>query len=150
MTVGVLTLATVLAGLLAGNELSTLTVSHPALDRLPLPTQIAAERVLTRRLGRIMPFVMTTTIAVTVVAAVLLIGEPGFGAAVLAAVALIAMLATTLIGNVPRNRRTEQFPHDGTLEEWRAIRRPWHRLHTARVALDIFAFVALVLAVLVR
>ncbi|HSK96733.1 MAG TPA: hypothetical protein VK891_08970 [Euzebyales bacterium] len=53
----------------------------------------------------------------------LLNGEPGFMWAA-AAAALAAMPAITLIGDVPRNRRTEQFPEDGSLEEWRTIRVP--------------------------
>lgn len=148
MTGLVLALAAAATGLLAGNELCTLTIAHPALAHLPLPTQIAAEQGLTGRLGRVMPFAMTTTIVITTLATVLLIGNRGFAAALAASAALVVMLAITLIGNVPHNRRTEQFPDDGTLAEWRAIRDPWQRLHTARVALDLLAFVALLAALL--
>lgn len=50
MTTVALAAAVVLTGLLAGNELGTLALAHPALEDLPLPTRVAAERALTHRL----------------------------------------------------------------------------------------------------
>lgn len=138
--------AVVLSGLLAGNELGTLAVSHPVIEKLPLRDRVAAEQQLTRRLARIMPFAMTVTIVVTVAAAVLLAGGPGLPFALVAAVALILMLIVTLLGNVPLNVRTGRFPPDGTVEEWRAIRGRWEQLHTVRVVLDLVAFGCLVAA----
>jgi uncharacterized membrane protein len=136
----------VVTGLLAGNELGTLAALHPALRALPLPTQVAAERALTHRLRRIMPVAMTATLVAAAAAAVSLAGDPGFPLGVVAAAALAAMLAVTLVGNMPLNLRTEAFPDQGDAAEWRAIRGRWERLHLVRVALDLVAFACLVTA----
>jgi hypothetical protein len=43
----ILVLSVLLSGLLAGNELATLIAFHPALHRIPLRSQVEAERALT-------------------------------------------------------------------------------------------------------
>jgi uncharacterized membrane protein len=146
VTSAIVVVSVVLTGLFAGNELATLTALHPALRALPLPAQIAAERALTYRLRQIMPVVMTTTLVVTAAAAAALAGDPGFGLAVVATVALAAMLAITLLGNMPLNLRTEAFPTNGDAAEWRSLRSRWERLHVVRVVLDLLAFACLIAA----
>jgi hypothetical protein len=132
--------AVTMTGLLAGNELATLIGSHPALRSLPPHMEIEAERALTRHLGRIMPFYMSATLATAVAAAVDRRGQRGFGRAAAGAGASAAMLAVTLTGNVPLNKRTLNYPSDGDRQDWDLIRRRWERLHTARVLLDLAAF----------
>ena len=146
----ILVLSVLLSGLLAGNELATLIAFHPALRRIPLRSQVEAERALTRRLGLIMPGYMTAALAAAVAAAVALAGDTGFGFALSAAVALGAMLAITLTRNLPLNKRTVEFPPDGDEPDWSAIRRPWERLHALRVALDLAAFACLAVALPAR
>ena len=135
-----------LSGLLAGNELGTLIGSHPALKQLPQRSEIEAERALNAHLGRIMPIYMSATLAATISAAFDRRGEQGLPLAVAAAGCTAAMLATTLIGNLPLNRRTTSFPLDGDPARWADIRRRWERLHVARVALDLTAFGCLAVA----
>jgi uncharacterized membrane protein len=146
----VLFAAVLLSGLLAGNELATLIAFHPALHRLPLRSQVEAERALTDLLGRIMPVYMTAALVAAVAAAFAAGGRPGFGFAITAAVALGAMLAITLTQNLPLNKRTVEFPLDGDAGVWSEIRRRWERLHMARVALDIAAFACLIVALATR
>jgi len=150
MTETVIFVGVLLAGLLAGNELATLIAFHPALRRIPLRAQVEAEQALTRRLGAIMPVYMTAALLAAVAAAVVLIGDDGFGFALAAALALGAMLALTLTRNVPLNQLTIAFPPNGDEHAWEAIRRPWERLHALRVVLDLAAFACLVAALTVR
>jgi hypothetical protein len=132
--------AVAMTGLLAGNELGTLIGLHPALRSLPRQAEIEAERALTRHLGAIMPFYMTATLATAVAAAVDRRGGKGFGRAVAGAGASASMLAITLAGNVPLNKRTMGYPSDGERREWEQIRRRWELLHASRVLLDLAAF----------
>jgi uncharacterized membrane protein len=150
ITEAILVLSVLLSGLLAGNELATLIAFHPALRRVPLRSQVEAERALTRRLGVIMPVYMSAALIAAIAAAVGLAGEAEFGFALAAAVALGAMLAITLTRNVPLNRRTVEFPPEGDERAWAEIRRPWERLHAIRVVLDIGAFACLVAALAAR
>lgn len=137
-----------LSGLLAGNELGTLIGLHPALRALPLRAEIESEQALTGHLGKVMPPYMIATLAAAIAAAADRSGEPGFGLAATGAGATAAMLAITLGGNVPLNRRTTSYPVDGDAEGWSAIRRRWERLHLARVLLDLTAFGCLAAAAL--
>lgn len=144
MTKAVQVAGVAMTGLLAGNELGTLIGFHPALKGLPLDAQIEAERALTARLGKIMPFYMTGTVLATVSAAVDRCGGRGFRLAAAAAGASVLMLGITLTGNLPLNARTVSYPADGDAAGWAAIRGRWDRLHVARVLLDLAAFAALV------
>ncbi len=137
-----------MSGLLAGNELATLIGLHPALRALPPSARIEAERTLTTRLGKIMPFYMSATVASVIAAAVDRRGTPGVRLTGSAAAASLLMLAITLTGNVPLNARTVAYPADGDPAGYAAVRRRWERLHTARVLLDVGAFAALTTAAL--
>ncbi len=50
----------------------------------------------------------------------------------------VAMLATTVRGNVPINNRTLALsPEETPPEEWRDLRERWDRLHALRVVLNV-------------
>lgn len=132
--------ALTMTGLLAGNELGTLIGSHPALRGLPAPVEIAAERAITRHLGKIMPVYMSATLATAGAAALDRRGERGSRRVAIGASASAAMLAITLLGNLSLNKRTVEYPTDGDSQVWRAMRRRWEGLHTARVLLDLATF----------
>lgn len=148
MTRAVQFVGVTMTGLLAGNEVGTLIGFHPALRALPLRAEISAEQALNGRLGKIMPFYMCGTVVAAGAAALDRRGGPGFPLALGAAAASAVMLGITLVGNVPLNNRTLAYPGEGDEAGWSAIRRPWERLHTARVLLDLTAFAALVTAAL--
>ncbi|CAN5272208.1 hypothetical protein BH20ACT8_BH20ACT8_02500 [soil metagenome] len=137
-----------LSGLLAGNELATLIGAHPAVRTLPLRTQIEAEQALTDRLGKVMPVYTSATLVAVGAAAADRAGTPAFRLTVTAAAATAAMLAITGLGNIPLNQRTTRYPVDGDAQGWAGIRRPWERLHLARVLLDLAAFGCLATAAL--
>lgn len=75
-------------------------------------------------------------------------GRPGFGLALVSAGSTAAMLAITLVAQLPLNKRTVEYPLDGDAQEWSAIRRRWERFHRVRVALDLVAFGCLAAAAL--
>ncbi len=137
-----------MTGLLAGNELGTMVGLHPALRALPLRSQIESERALNDRLGRIMPFYMGGSLLAASAAALDRRGRPGFGLALVYAGSTAAMLAITVLAQLPLNKRTVEFSLDGDAQEWSDIRRRWERFHRARVALDIVAFGCLAAAAL--
>jgi hypothetical protein len=148
MTKAVQFVGMTMTGLLAGNEVGTLIGIHPALRALPLRAEIEAEQALNGRLTRFMPFYLSGTVLAAVAAAADRRGGPGFRRAAAAAGASALMLGITLVGNVPLNSRTLSYPGAGDAAGWSAIRRPWERLHVARVLLDLAAFAALVSAAL--
>jgi uncharacterized membrane protein len=142
--------AVTMSGLLAGNELGTLIGAHPAFRTLSPRAEIEAEQALTRRLGRVMPLYMTGALATAAAAAYDRRGRRRFHRTAAGAGASATMLAITLVGNVPLNKRTLEYPADGDRDGWDQIRRRWERLHTARVMLDLAAFACLTSALAER
>ena len=137
--------AVLLSGLLAGNELGTLVVVHPALHSLDLPAQVAGEQEITRRYGVAMPALMIATLIAGVVATVAADGTP-FALDLAGTLAIGVMIAVTLAGNVPINVRTLAFSPERSAEEWTQMRRRWELLHAVRVPLDVLAFVCFTVA----
>jgi hypothetical protein len=140
-------LAVLLAGLLAGSELTSRFIVHPTLWKLDHREQVRAEKLMYRRFAGIDPFLMTGTVVACFVAASQLEGD----SAVLAAAGgacFAGMLAITLLGNMPINVRVLRWDEqDGDPEEWRRIRRRWDRFHTIRIVLDCAGFLLVALAV---
>ena len=140
-------IAVVLAGLLAGSELTSWGIVHPTLWKLEHRAQVRAEKLTYRRFANIDPFLMTATVAACFVAA----GSLARSSATLALAGggcFAAMLAITLIGNMPLNLRVFRWDEErGDPDEWRQIRRRWDRLHTVRIFLDVAGFVLIALAV---
>ncbi len=115
---------------------------HPALDKLPGSPRLQAEQAVYRRYGRIMPFLMTSTVASGIAAARLRDGASLEGRLTRAATGCYtAMLAITLIGNVPLNKELVALPDDPTGHAKLAeLRSRWDRLHTARNLLNLAGF----------
>jgi len=134
------------AGVLAGNELGTWAVAHPAVRRLRLAEEMRAEQEVTRRYGYFMPGLMILAVVSTIVAAGLNEELDPRWCLFAAAACFAVMLAITLAGNVPINIRTLRFDPAGETGEWRRLRRRWDLLHTARIVLDVAAFVLLLVA----
>lgn len=141
-------LAVLLAGLLTGSELTSWGIVHPTLWKLDHASQVRAEKLFYRRFGTIDPFLMTAT----VIACFLATGPLRGHSSTLALVAggcYAAMLALTLVGNMPINVRVLRWDEQwGDPQEWRRLRTRWDRLHSARIVLDSSGFVLIILAVL--
>ena len=139
--------AVLLSGLLTGSELTSWGVVHPTLWKLEHSEQVRAEKLVYRRFGTVDPFLQTGTIAACFAAAQGLEGRER-ALARAAGTSYSIMLAITLIGNMPINLRVFRWDENqGDPELWRALRRRWDRLHTARVMLDTAGFALITAAV---
>lgn len=130
----------VLAGLLAGSELTSRAIVHPALWRLPYTAQVMAEKATYSRFGSIDPFLMTATVIICFAAAA---AEHGGSATLTFAAAgcFTLMLAMTLVLNMPINLAIFRWDEqNGEPDRWRQLRRRWDRIHTGRVVLDSAGF----------
>jgi hypothetical protein len=138
--------AVLLSGLLTGSELTSWGIVHPTLWKLDHREQVRAEKLIYRRFGSVDPFLQTATIAACFVATGGLRGRDATLARA-AGVSYSAMLAITLIGNMPINLRVFGWDeeHDNP-EQWRRLRWRWDRLHSARILLDSAGFVLITLA----
>jgi len=134
----------VLAGLLAGNEFGTKMALHPALEELSTSERIRAEQAVTRRYGAILPLWMSSTVASCVAALALSRGSRGLFPRLAGTACFAGMLLSTLLGNVPINKRTLEIDPDEDGEEFAQLRERWDRLHTLRVVLTVAGFELLV------
>ena len=141
-----------LTGVLTGNEFGSWAAIHPALHELPQQDHVRSEQAVTRRYGKIMPALMTGAIISFVPVLSLIPNRRSlpflFGLAGMLCYA--TMLAITLTGNIPINRRTlELDPGAITREEFLELRARWERLHAARNALNLTGFGLAIVGVLV-
>lgn len=140
-----------LAALLAGNEFGTWAAVHRALWTMPVPEHIRAEQALTRGFSSIMPFWMLSVLAscLSVLALIRDRGSSSFRFTLAGTLCFVAMLISTLRGNVPINNRTlELSPEETPPEEWRRLRERWERLHALRVLLNVAGLSSLLLGAL--
>ncbi len=131
-----------LAGVLTGNEWGGWVAVHPALDKLPGSPRLQAEQAVYRRYGRIMPLLMTSTVASGIAAASLRDGGSLEGRLTRAATGCYAaMLAITLIGNIPLNKELVALPDEPAGHARLAeLRDKWDRLHNTRNLLNLTGF----------
>ncbi len=144
-----LVVTTVLIGVLAGNEVGTLTVVHPALESAGYPAGRPGAQAVVARYGRIMPAVMPITTAITFLTAMLLEDTPSV-LLLIAGAALALMIVVTLIGLAPLNKAQIAATDATPAEEWRGWRVRWLRLHSIRVVLDLTALTLAAVAALLR
>jgi hypothetical protein len=138
-----------LSGLLTGSELTSWGIVHPTLWKLEHAEQVRAEKLVYRRFGTVDPLLQTATIAACFAAAQDLRGRHR-ALARAAGASYSIMLAITLTGNMPINLRVFRWDErHGDPEQWRALRRRWDRLHSARIVLDTAGF-ALITAAAVQ
>jgi uncharacterized membrane protein len=142
----------VLAGLLTGNEFGSWAAVHPALSNLPAPAHIRAEQEIVRRYGKIMPFLMASTIALAIPVLALIRDRrsAAFRCTFAGAICFVAMLIVTLTGNVPINKRVLELSAQSSPEEFLRLRQRWDRLHTLRNLLNIAGASLLYLGALSR
>lgn len=139
-----------LAGTLVGNEFGTWAAVHPALGRLSGAESIRAEQEITGRYGAIMPFWMSAVLVSCVPVLALSRGGRSFHLTLAGMLCFAAMLAVTLIGNVPINNRILELAPEADFQEFASLRERWDALHTARIILDIAGLGFLILSALSR
>ncbi len=126
-----------LVGLLAGNEFGTWAAVHPALERLASPERIRAEQELTRRYGAMMPFWMLSVIASCLGVLASSRKTSSFLPTLLGTACFVAMLVSTILGNVPINNRVLELSPEEDSEEFGRLRERWDVLHTFRVFMTV-------------
>jgi uncharacterized membrane protein len=140
-----------LVGVLTGNEFGSWAALHPALRELPHQAHVRSEQAVTRRFGKIMPALMTGAL-VSFVPVLSLVSDRRSSSFLFGLAGMLCyatMLAITLTGNVPINRRTLELDPDTTpREEFLELRARWDRLHTARNVLNLAGFGLAILGVL--
>src|SRR5918997_577152 len=132
-----------ITGALTGNEFGSWAALHPALRELPHQAYVRSEQAVTRRYGKMMPALMTGAL-VSFVPVLSLVSDrrsSSFLFGLLGMVCYAMMLAITLTGNVPINRRTLELDPDTTSrEEFIELRARWDRLHATRNVLNLAGF----------
>ena len=145
VTLAVIT-ATVV-GIMVGVEFCGAIFVDPILLRLPVETALEASPQFGRVLGRVMPFWYIASLILIVAVAVTIWGTPPAGTAVAAAILLAISVVMSITLLVPINNRTKTWTVDDHPEDWREQQQRWHRLHYARVAIILAAFVLTLVAV---
>lgn len=140
---------TMLAGSLAGMELASWAVVHPAMWRLEHLEQVHAEKALYRRFGQVQAPQTAATIALCAAATGATDG-PTRRLAGIATGCFAAMLGLTLAGNMPINVAVLRWQEPGDPARWQQLRRRWDRIHTVRIVLDTTGFGLLVAACVKR
>lgn len=138
-----------LTGMLTGNEFGGLVGFHPALYRLPTRAHVSAEQEITVRFGKIMPPFMIAAIVSFVPALSLTQDRRSLRLTLAGMLCYVTMLAVTLAGNMPANRRTlDLVPRTVSRDEFLALRRRWDGFHAARNALNAAGFMLAILGAL--
>jgi uncharacterized membrane protein len=140
-----------LTGVLTGNEFGSWAVLHPALRELPHQAHVCSEQAVTRRYGKMMPALMTGALLSFVLVLSLTSDRRSlsFRLGLVGMLCYATMLAITLVGNIPINRRTlELEPDTVPREEFLKLRARWDGLHAARNVLHLCGFGLTILGVL--
>ena len=143
-TLAVIT-ATVL-GVMVGVEFAVAVFVNPIQRRLPVGSWIEVTAAGGRILGRVMPFWYIGSLLLTAwLAAATWGGTAGDAAAAAAALlAVSVVMSITLL--VPINNRSATWTADHHPADWREQHQRWDRLHYARVAVIVAAFVLTLVA----
>jgi uncharacterized membrane protein len=133
-------------GVMVGVEFAVAVFVNPILLRLSAGPALQARAASGRVLGRVMPFWYCGALLLTAGLAAAKWGGPA-GAAAVAAAALLAVsvvMSITLL--VPINNRSVAWTADDHPANWREQHQRWDRLHYARVAVIVAAFVLTLVA----
>ena len=142
------TTSTVL-GLMVGVEFAVAFVVNPIVLRLPVGASLEARAHGGRMLGRAMPFWYIGSLIVIAALAAATWGTSSAAASLVAAVLLAASVVMSITLLVPINNRSITWTASDHPADWRQQQQRWDRLHYARVAIIVTAFV-LVLAATAR
>jgi uncharacterized membrane protein len=133
-------------GVMVGVEFAVAVFVNPILLRLPAGSSLEARADGGRVLGRVMPFWYSGSLLLTAWLAAVTWGGPGGGAAVAAAALLAVSVVMSIALLVPINNRSVTWTADRHPADWREQQQRWDRLHYARVAIIIAAFVLTLVA----
>ena len=137
-------------GTMVGVEFAVAVFVNPILLRLPAGPSLEARADGARVLGRVMPFWYVGSLFLTAGLAAVTWGGPAAGAAITAAALLAVSVVMSVALLVPINSRSATWTADDHPGDWREQQQRWDRLHYARVAIIVAAFVLTLAAATVR
>ena len=150
MLVALEVITATLVGTMVGVEFAVAAFVNPILLRLPAGSSLEARASSARVLGRVMPFWYIGSLILTAGLAAATWGAPAAGAAIAAAALVAASVVMSVALLVPINNRSATWTADDHPDDWRAQQQRWDRLHYARVAVIIAAFVLTLVAAAIR
>jgi hypothetical protein len=133
-------------GTMVGVEFAVAVFVNPILLRLPAGPSLEARADGARVLGRVMPFWYVGSLILTAGLAAATWGQPAAGAAIAAAALLVVSVVMSVALLVPINKRARTWTADNHPGDYREQQQRWDRLHYARVAVIIAAFVLTLVA----
>lgn len=128
-------------GTMVGVEFAVAVFVNPILLRLPAGAGLEARADGARVLGKVMPVWYIGSLVLIVALAAATWGGAAGWAAVAAAVLLGLSVVMSLAWLVPINSRAAAWTADNHPADWREQQQRWDRLHYARVAMIVAAFV---------
>jgi uncharacterized membrane protein len=133
-------------GTMVGVEFAVAVFVNPILLRLPAGPSLEARADGARVLGRVMPFWYVGSLVLTAGLAAATWGRPAAGAAIAATVLLTVSVVMSIALLVPINNRSATWTASDHPGDWREHQQRWDRLHYARVAIIVVAFVLTLVA----
>jgi uncharacterized membrane protein len=133
-------------GVMVGVEFAVAVFVNPILLRLPAGPSLQARADSGRVLGRVMPFWYCGSLLLTIWLAAAKWGGPAGAAAVAAAALLVVSVVMSITLLVPINNRSVTWTAEDHPADWREQHQRWDRLHYARVAVIVAAFVLTLVA----
>jgi hypothetical protein len=133
-------------GTMVGVEFAVAVFVNPILLRLPAGPSLEARADGARVLGRVMPFWYVGSLILTAGLAAATWGRPVAGAAITAAALLAVSVVMSVALLVPIANRSARWTADDHPGDWREQQQRWDRLHYARVAIIVAAFVLTLVA----
>jgi uncharacterized membrane protein len=139
-------IAATVVGTMVGVEFAVAVFVNPILLRLPAGASIEARADGARVLGRVMPFWYIASLILIAALAVASGGGRATGAAIAAAALLALSVVMSIALLVPINNRSATWTADNHPADYREQTQRWDRLHYARVAIIVAAFVLTLVA----
>jgi hypothetical protein len=133
-------------GTMVGVEFAVAVFVNPILLRLPDGPSLEARADGARVLGRVMPFWYVGSLVLTAGLAAATWGRPAAGAAIAATALLAVSVVMSIALLVPINNRSATWTASDHPGDWREQQQRWDRLHYARVAIIVVAFVLTLVA----
>lgn len=149
MTLVLAVITATVVGLMVGVEFAVAFVINPIMLRLPAGAALSARADGGRMLGRAMPFWYIGSLILTGALAAVTWGTSTAAAALVAAVLLAISVLMSILLLVPINNRSATWTADDHPDDWREQHQRWDRLHYARVAIIVAAFVLVAVSVAV-
>jgi hypothetical protein len=139
-------IAATVVGTMVGVEFAVAVFVNPIFLRLPAGPAIEARADGARVLGRVMPFWYVASLILTAGLAVATSGGAATAAAIAAAALLVVSVVMSIALLVPIANRSATWTADDHPDDYREQTQRWDRLHYARVAIIVAAFVLTLVA----